>query len=1541
MDIEHSKQDLLAFLPGSGEMGERICAFNWSKTPMGPITDWPQSLKTMVRAMLSSRYAMWLGWGPELTFFYNDAYAQMTLGSKHPWALGHPAREVWSEIWDDIGPRAESVLRTGKATWDEKLLLFLKRRGFPEETYHTFSYSPVPNDAGSIGGMLCVVTEDTDQVIGERRLRILRELAAHTTDEVRSAEDACQTAAHILAGNPNDLPFILIYLLDDDGWQVKLAGLSGVNRDTPLSPTAINLEEQESPWPFLQVIEKGESVEVMDLHQRFGPLPGGARSDEPQQAIVLPLAKPGQARLAGLLVAGISPHRPLDQTYRGFLDLLSGQIAAAITNARAYEQERHRAEALAELDRAKTAFFSNISHEFRTPLTLMLGPVEDLLASDQTELPPTAKEQLELANRNGQRLLRLVNTLLEFSRIEANRVRAVYQPTDLAAFTAELASIFRSACERARLRLTVDCSKLSEPVYVDREMWEKIVLNLLSNAFKFTLAGEIAVVLRQVGAAAELRVRDTGTGITAEEMPQLFERFHRVKNTRGRTHEGSGIGLALVQEVVKLHGGSISVESVVNQGTTFIVTVPLGWSHLPSEHIKDDDTTAAVGAGIHSPFVEEALRWLPDDEQKRNNLRPRMEILEESWPIQNPPLETTEGDARPRVLIADDNADMRQYIVRLLAERYHVEEVSDGEAALAAVRERTPDLVLTDVMMPQLDGFGLLRELRADPRTSDLPVIMLSARAGEESRIEGMEAQADDYLVKPFSAKELLTRIRTHLQMAQLRRKASEALRQSKEQLEAALINSGTGTFRWSPHTGEFLEFDESLKRLFGFTPDEPVQVTEDFIARVHPEDVPDLVSAVDRCRQGADFEMEYRVVLPDGGIRWLYDRAKMMQDEQGEPSYLVGTCTDISQRKWAEQALQKERDLLRVTLASIGDAVITTDIEGHITSMNAVAESLTGWTSAEATDQPLDNVFRIVNEETRWTVENPATRALREGVIVGLANHTVLIRKDGTERPIDDSAAPIRDEQNQVVGCVLVFRDITERKQAEMGEREREQHFRMLVEQVKDYAIFMIDPQGRATSWNEGVKQVLGFEEADFLGKDIMTISIPEDVQNGTAKRELDKAAATGSANHDRWMVRKDGSQFFATGITTALHNETGKLVGFMKVMRDQTKQKHLERDLQQVAATLSEANRRKTEFLATLGHELRNPLAPIRTGLELMGMMADDPARLEEIRSMMERQVQQLVRLTDDLLDVSRITQGKLQLRKCQVALSDVIQSAVEASLPFIEEAGHKLVITTPPQPIFLDADPNRLAQVFSNLLSNSSKYTPEGGRIWLTAKRQESDVVVTVRDSGIGIPANMQANIFEMFTQIERPLEKGYQGLGIGLTLVKQLVEMHSGKVKVHSKGEGQGSKFSVRLPLSAEPHTAKPQSAQDKAVGAKLRILIVDDNKAAADMLGMVVKILGNDICIAYNGTQGVEAAAEFRPNVILTDLGMPEMDGYEAARHIREQEWGKDIILVALTGWGQDGDRQRTKEAGFDHHLVKPAEPAILQKLFAGIEPDSI
>jgi PAS domain S-box-containing protein len=745
---------MLDFFARGGDMGALMQTVDWAETPLGPVETWPQSLRTSVSICLFSRFPILIWWGADYVMLYNDAYRPM-LGQKHPQSMGQRGQACWAEIWDIIGPMLDGVYYDGVATWSYDQMLPLNRNGYTEECYFTFSYSPIFDETGQVGGIFTAVTETTRRVLSERRLATLRDLSENA-NRGQSTEAACRMAADTLADNPLDVPFALIYLVDESGERARL--VAETTADAGFGPRTVDLNS-DSPFcgPLREAFQTGQTL-IIDDFGGFEDVPPGPWPETPHTALVLPITAPTHERPVGFLIAGVSARLALDDDYRGFYHLVSGHIGTAISNARAFEAERQRAEMLAEIDRAKTTFFTNISHEFRTPLTLMLGPLEDLLNNPANKLDIPQRELIEVTYRNSLRLLKLVNTLLDFSRIQAGRTQAVYEPVDLAAYTAELASNFRSAIERAGIRYRVGGGPLPEPVYVDRDMWEKIVLNLLSNAFKFTLEGEIEVRVEAADGHARLVIRDTGIGIPAAELPRLFERFHRVPGSRGRTYEGTGIGLALVQELVKLHGGDIVVQSAEGVGSAFIITLPFGSAHLPPERIQSERTQDSTALGTR-PFLEESLRWIAETDEMPALMPPAAEAA--------PP----EG-ARPYILLADDNADMRDYVARLLTPLYEVRAVEDGLAALAAARERRPDLVLTDVMMPRLDGVKLLERLRDDPQTAGIPVILLSARAGEDARVQGMDAGADDYLVKPFAARELLARVRAHLALAQVRQAA-------------------------------------------------------------------------------------------------------------------------------------------------------------------------------------------------------------------------------------------------------------------------------------------------------------------------------------------------------------------------------------------------------------------------------------------------------------------------------------------------------------------------------------------------------------------------------------------------------------------------------------------------------------------------------------------------------------------------------------------------------------------------------------------------
>jgi signal transduction histidine kinase len=744
---------------GPSEMHGRMRAHPWEASAVGPPGGWPQSLRALVRTLLASRYPMVLTWGPHLTQFYNDGYSRL-IGDKHPAALGEDIRVTLAEGWGTLGPIIERVMATREPSWLPELLLPIERAGYREEAYFSVSHAAAENDAGEVEGMLAVCTEVTGQVLGTRRQRLLRELGVQAS-EARSVAATCGEVARAVGGHPLDVPFLLLYLREPDG-ALALAASCGVAPGGPAASLrvgpGVGPGAAGGPWELGRALE-GQA----HLGRGEAGVTGGPFATPVREAWVAPLAAGEGAPPLGVLVAGVSPARAVDEAYHGFLELLVGQVAAALRAARAFEDARARAEALAELDRAKTAFFSNVSHEFRTPLTLLLGPLEDALAGRDGALPPAARGALELAHRNALRLQRLVNSLLDVSRLEAGAAQAALVPVDLAQLTADLASGFRAAFERAGLTLAVDCPPLPAPVRVDPAAWEKVVLNLLSNALKFTFEGGVTVRLSAEEGQAVLTVADTGTGVPPHELPRLFERFHRVRGAQGRTHEGTGIGLALVRELALLHGGDVSAESREGGGTTLRVRVPLALAPGATPHAH----VAAPQA-----YVEEALRWLPPGGGAVAGPGARGPGAQEPRAREDGAGGAT-GE-RPRVLVVDDNADMREYVARVLAPTFAVEAAGDGEEALEAVRTRGPyALVLTDVMMPRLGGFGLLKALREEPRTRGLPVVMLSARAGEEAAVEGLEAGADDYLVKPFSARELLARVRSSLELTGLRREVA------------------------------------------------------------------------------------------------------------------------------------------------------------------------------------------------------------------------------------------------------------------------------------------------------------------------------------------------------------------------------------------------------------------------------------------------------------------------------------------------------------------------------------------------------------------------------------------------------------------------------------------------------------------------------------------------------------------------------------------------------------------------------------------------
>ncbi|HSM36570.1 MAG TPA: ATP-binding protein [Longimicrobiales bacterium] len=778
-------------LAGGGEMGELARAFDWASTPLGTVAAWPQSLRTAASICLKSRFPMLLWWGPEKTQLYNDGY-RVILGDKHPRSIGQAGDECWAEIWDVVGPLYEKVVETGTSTWSEDLLLHIERSGYLEETYFTFSYSPILDEAGGVGGVLVTVVETTDRVLSERRMRTLRDIAAAPSGGT-DRRLACRVVAETLAAEYHDVPFSLIYLTQDGASTAMLAGASGVSRGDAGVQASVAADgaggDASDPWGIGDALRSGESAVVPVPSGFSAPLRGGVAVE---QAVVVPFATPSHDLAAGVLVAGVNPGRELDDDYHTFFRLIADQLATRVAAAEAYAAERERAEKLAALDRTKTTFFSNVSHEFRTPLTLLLGPLGELLEDHTSGLAEGDRERLTMALRNATRMLKLVNTLLDFTRLEGGRLRAVRRPVDLAQLTRSLAAVFQSAMESAGLEYRVGIDGPPDAVAVDPDLWEKIVLNLISNAFKYTPSGGVTVRQGVEEGRIVLEVEDTGVGVRAEDIPHLFERFFRARAPDARSQEGTGIGLALAKELAELHGGRISVESEPGRGTTFRVEIPR--EAAAGEDWEGGDAVAP--SDMAAAFASEATSWLHSEADRVAGLAPGAGSALPADALGGPRGEAepiAEGEARdpvadpPFVLVADDNADMRRYLGKLLAADYRVAFAIDGREALRLARERRPDLLLSDAMMPGLDGLELLDAVRGDDELAYMPVILLSARAGEEATIEGIEAGADDYVIKPFTARQLRARVHTTLALARARDEARRAERDARERAEEAV----------------------------------------------------------------------------------------------------------------------------------------------------------------------------------------------------------------------------------------------------------------------------------------------------------------------------------------------------------------------------------------------------------------------------------------------------------------------------------------------------------------------------------------------------------------------------------------------------------------------------------------------------------------------------------------------------------------------------------------------------------------------------------
>jgi signal transduction histidine kinase/chemotaxis response regulator CheB len=857
-----------AIFAGRGEVAALMRRLDWRRTTLGPVAGWPPVLVSVVQTMLASPVGMCVLWGTDFLQLYNDAY-RLVMGGKHPGGLAQANRECWPEVWHLNEPLYTRVMG-GESVVLTDALYPITRYGDLEDAWFDLTFSPIRDRGGRVAGVLATVIEKTTEVLSRRRLQLLNRLATEPSGASTRRMSLDRSLA-ALTGGDQDIPFALVYLMDSLRADAQLVGAAGVELGGPMAPHTIALTDSGAAWPVGRVVRTADPVTVDHLAETFRGVTVGLDNAEPHTAVLCPLREHDDAdtTVGGVLILGVNPRVPMDGAYREFLTLVARQVAASVAEATARQRQRQRIDQLAELDRIKTEFLSNISHELRTPLTLLLAPLEDL-STDEAALPAPLRAELDVAARNARRLLVMVETLLDFSQIEAGRLRAHPETVDLAALTADIASAFRSAADRAGIRLRIDCPPMSAPVVVDPGMWEKIVANLLSNALKFTFDGEIAVELRELPEHAELVVTDTGAGIPEDQLSHIFKRFHRVRDTRARTHEGAGIGLALVDQLTRQHHGRVRVQSTPGKGSRFTVWLPKSQPRRPAGTPARGETNPRLGTNrgqpVASALAEMASFWDTPGS-----------------PATAGPVLTPDTSTRPRVLVVDDNQDMRDYLTRLLSVAWDVEAVGSSEQAMHAARHRLPDLVLADVMMPNVDGHHLLRQLRAESLLRGIPMIMLSARAGEEAAIDGLTAGANDYLVKPFAARELIARVGAQLELARVRGEADRRFR--------ALVNASFDVvYRMNPDWTEMHALDG---RGFIADTDQPSATWLD--TYIHPDDQPQVLDAITTAVQTKTvFQLQHRVRRPDGSLGRTLSRAIPLLDDNGDITEWVGTATEI-----------------------------------------------------------------------------------------------------------------------------------------------------------------------------------------------------------------------------------------------------------------------------------------------------------------------------------------------------------------------------------------------------------------------------------------------------------------------------------------------------------------------------------------------------------------------------------------------------------------------------------------------------------------------
>jgi len=1374
------KNTIPDFLTSEGELGEMIRHFNWASTSLGSIMHWPQSLKTTINLMLNSKNPIWIGWGPENTFLYNDAYIDVLGIDKHEWALGKPASVVWKEIWDICGPLSDKVYNESISTNNDDVQLFMQRGSFLEEVFYSFSYSPIFDEFGKVAGLFCPNFETTAKLLNARRSKTLAELAAKSLIE-KTIEAAFASAAATIEKNKEDIPFALFYLADKSGKKAALIQESGISLITDaLFPDQFKINDDST---LSQVLKTGKP-QIISLSENNNLT--GQASQPIRHAIALLLTTTVN-KPVGVLVCGINPTRRLDNDYVSFYEAVTGNISASIQNVAAIENERKRLEELAEIDRAKTAFFSNISHEFRTPLTLMLGPLEELMQSPA--IGNNERETIDTTHRNALRLLKLVNTLLDFSLMESGRLKAAFAPHNIAAVTENLAGNFRAITEKAGLTLIVNTQPLSEKVYLDSEMWEKIVFNLLSNAFKYTLEGSITVTVTEDNNNAVLKVTDTGVGIPEKEISNMFTRFHRIRSTTGRSFEGSGIGLSMIKELILQHGGTISVESTEGTGSTFTVTMPFGKAHLPETAITESTTN--TNDIISGHFLREANAMM-------NGVKP------EGIRLFNP-----EDKYRDTILIVDDNMDMRRHLTSILEAEYTIISATNGQEALDTIRQIQPSLVVSDVMMPVMDGIELLKEIKQDPEITSIPVILLTARAGEESRIEGYDTGADDYLVKPFSAKEILARIRSQIKITKAREKASKQIKNLFMQAPVAICILKGENFIVEMANDSILQIwgktSQQMvnKPLFEGLPEAAEQGFDELLATVY-------TTGIHHIEEEAAFSSVTNGVKTELFVKFIYEP---IYDEDGTISGIIVLAHDITPqvnaRKKIEESEAKFKNLIR--LAPIGIVIVrsrdfifevTNDV--YLDIHKKKTEELIG-----------KSIFEVFPNFKGSSIETDLTAVLETGNTVTRTNRGIEFDDNGKKikRYFSSVYQPLL-ENGRPVGVVSVVSEVTEQYLAEKVRERNEKDLRLILETMP-HITFRASPDGMVTYYNNRYFEYTGLTLEQAIGIGWKPVIHP-DMLDEVYSSWMQSMETGEEYNHFFLLRRRDGVFRWHMSRTIPLRNENGDISEWIGTLTDIHEQKIFEEELEGIVndrtqklntsnrllaqknIELEKTNKELESFNYVASHDLQEPLRKIQTFISMIREWNLEGEAAGSYMTKIYNSAGRMSQLIQDVLTYSRLSAEEQFINTNLNTILDNVLADYE--LLIVEK---NAVIEKENLPN-IKAIPLQINQLFSNLVSNSLKYSSKNPVIKITGTIIEHEnsegkikdfLQITFSDNGIGFENHYSEQIFKLFQRLHGKTE--YSGTGIGLSICKKIVEQHKGSITAQST-LGHGATFVIKLP-----------------------------------------------------------------------------------------------------------------------------------------------